>query len=201
MKITKIEAQVKTKGRFSVFVDGKFVFGLSENGLLSSGIKLGQEIDETEMKRLKKLSDTDKLYSMALHLIARRPRSKKELQDYLYRKTKSEEESTEILNMLSNASLVDDEDFARRWVESRRFLKPISTRKLTLELRQKGINSEIINRVLSADQTDELAVLKQLVAKKRTQSRYQDDLKLMQYLTRQGFSYQDIREALKPQAD
>lgn len=194
MKITDILAQVKTKGRYSVFVDGKFAFGLSELGLINSGIKVGQDISETELAQLKKLSATDKLYNMTLNLIARRPRSQKELQDYLKRKTSDEQEHQEILNMLSR--FIDDEDFARRWVENRRLLKPISKRKLTLELKIKGISDQIINKVLRDDETSETGVLKELVIKKRKSTRYQDDQKLMQYLSRQGFNYQDIKNAL-----
>jgi len=39
--------------------------------------------------------------------------------------------------------------------------------------------------------------LRELIAKKRQQSRYQDKLKLMQYLSRQGFGYGDIKTVLE----
>ncbi len=194
MKISDIQAQVKTKGRYSVFVDGRFAFGLSELGLINSGVKVGQEVNEARLSELKKMSATDKLYNMTLNLIARRPRSHKELQDYLRRKTDDEQEQRQILNMLSN--LIDDKDFARRWTENRRLLKPISKRKLSLELRTKGISDQIINEVLGADEINEIDVLRELIVKKRKTTRYQDSQKLMQYLSRQGFNYQDIKEAL-----
>ena len=196
MKITNIEAQKKIRGRYSVFVDGKFAFGLSESGILESKIKVGQEITTQELNELKRLSETDKLYGLTINLIARRPRSKKELSDYLYRKTDDINEREKILNKLSNHNLIDDEDFARRWVESRRILKSVSKRKLQLELRSKGISSEIIDKVLSDGQEDELKALKDLIDKKRKASRYQDDQKLMAYLARQGFKYDDIKNVL-----
>ena len=43
---------------------------------------------------------------------------------------------------------------------------------------------------------NELEVLKELIERKRKQTKYKDDLKLMQYLTRQGFSYDHIKTAL-----
>lgn len=196
MKITDILAQVKTRGRYSVFVDGKFAFGFSELGLINSGIKVGDEIDDAKLLALKKQSATDKLYNLALNLIARRPRSQKELVDYLRRKTDDKQEQQQILNMLSKAGYVNDLDFARRWVESRRLLKPISKRKLILELKTKGISDSIISEVLENDETDELKVLTELIAKKRRQTKYKDDLKLMQYLSRQGFNYSDIKTVI-----
>lgn len=197
MKVTKISAQVKTQGRYSIFVDDKFAFGLSELGLINSGIKIGTELTEQRLKELKSEADTDKLYNRAIGLLARRPRSAWELRDYLKRKKVETGQADTILNTLSMRGYVNDEDFARRWVENRRLLKPISKRKLTIELKQKRISDEIIQRVLSQDEADELEVLKKLVIKKRTQTRYQDDKKLMQYLAGQGFGYVDIKSALE----
>ncbi len=92
--------------------------------------------------------------------------------------------------------LVDDEAFATSWVANRRLLKPTSLRKLRLELRQKGISSEIIEKVLAEDEVSDSSVLMNIIARKRRQTKYQDDMKLMQYLARQGFGYGDIKSAL-----
>jgi regulatory protein len=196
MKITAIKKQVKREGRYSVYTDEKFAFGISELGLINSGIKIGQELNQEKLDKLKDEADTDKLHNRALDLISRRPRSEWELRDYLKRKNAEPAAIDIILNTLSIRGYINDEDFARRWVENRRLLKPTSKRKLKLELRQKRISDEIINSILSEGETDEAEVLKHLVQKKRNQSRYQDDQKLMQYLARQGFNYEDIKAAL-----
>ena len=54
--------------------------------------------------------------------------------------------------------------------------------------------------VLAEDKVDEFEVLKAEVEKKRRQPKYQDDLKLMQYLARQGYTYDDIKRALADDA-
>jgi len=51
--------------------------------------------------------------------------------------------------------------------------------------------------VLEEDETDERQVLRELIERKRRQAKYQDNIKLMQYLSRQGFSYGDIKSALE----
>jgi regulatory protein len=196
MKITKIEVQVKKKDRYSVFVDEKFAFGISELGLINSGLRLGQEITKEELNSLKEEAKNDKIYNQALALFARRPRSRWEITDYLKRKGVEENTVQEILNTLSIKGFINDEDFARRWVENRRLIKSISKRKLKLELKQKRIDEEIILNVLAEDETDEIDVLRSEIAKKRRQSRYQDDQKLIAYLARQGFNYGDIKEAM-----
>ena len=193
MKITGIKAQVRRAGRFSVFVDGKYLFGLSEAGLLEHKLFVGLELDEAKIKQLKQASSDDKLFGLVLHYVALRPRSEWELRGYLQRKQAPPALADQILNKLSMNNLVDDLKFATAWVESRRLLRPTSKRKLQQELRAKRVSDAIVGQVLAADETDERALLCALIAKKRQQTRYHDDLKLMQYLVRQGFSYGDVK--------
>lgn len=196
MRITDIKQQVKRKDRYSIFLEGKYSFALSETGLLNSGLRIDQELSEEDLKKLKEEANNDKAIYRVLDLISRRPRSEGEIRDYLKRKQYSEEDIENILNMLSIKGYINDEDFARRWVESRRLLKPISKRKLRLELSQKRISDEIINQILDNDETDEVEVIKELIIKKKAFMRYQDQQKLMQFLARQGFNYADIKRAL-----
>lgn len=196
MKITDIRQQVKRTDRYSIFVDGKYVFSFSEAELLNVGLKIGQEFTKTELEDVKGKAVLDKGYDRALNLIMRRPRSEWELRDYLKRKDYEEADIQKILNKLSERGYVDDADFARRWVENRRLLKATSRRRLTQELRQKRVSDEIIQFVLEADETDDRDVLRELAARKRKQAKYQDKLKLMQYLARQGFDYDDIKSVL-----
>ncbi len=197
MKVTRIVRQLKNQDRCSIYIDGDYCFSLSSNALLESKLSVGDELDDQGIASYKALSEIDKIYGRVLALISRRMRSTWEIQDYLKRKNVVNESSAIILNKLTKLGYVDDEDFARRWVESRRLLKSVSLRKLRLELMAKHVPGEIIDRVLQADETNETDVLKELVIKKRSMSHYQDDQKLMQYLTRQGFNYSDIKDVLQ----
>jgi regulatory protein len=196
MRITAIKQQVKQQGRYSIFVEGKYSFSLSESALLESKIASGQELSVQQVKDFKKLSGDDKLYNQALRYAAMRPRSIWEMETYLQRKGSDPLLSPTILSKLSNIKLLDDKAFAHSWIASRRLLKSTSRRRLSQELHQKHVTDEIIEQALAEDDTDELAVLRALVERKRKQSKYQEDLKLMQYLARQGYSYGDIKSVL-----
>lgn len=189
---------MKRPGRYSVFVDGKYTFSLSAEGLLEGGYVVDQELSQVKLTEAKKQSQTDKAYALTLAYVARRMRSEGELRDYWRRKGYDDGFMQTVLAKLKHQGLVDDVEFARRWVENRRLLKAASTKKLRLELRQKRISDDIVRDVLSADETDELQILRTLIEKKRRQTRYQDDQKLTAYLARQGFTYEDIRTTLKP---
>lgn len=196
MKITKIVQQVKRADRYSVFVDEKYTFSLSENALLESGIHRGQELTKEQVGEFKKLSADDKLYNRTLRYVAIRPRSQWEIETYLVRKNASPPLVENIVNKLTNIGLIDDEKLAKALVADRRLLRPASRRKLITELRKKHLSNDTIEQAVGSEKQDERAALAEVVAKKRKQVKYQDDLKLMQYLARQGFNYDDIKHAL-----
>jgi regulatory protein len=201
VKITQIKQQVKRPDRYSIYVDGKFAFGLSEAGLLASKLATGQELTKEQLAALQTDAVTDKAYGNALRYVVMRPRSTWEMQQYLLRKKVDEPVAKEIIERLVALDLLNDQKFAESWVANRRLLKPTSRRRLQQELRQKHVTVSVIDQVL-ANETDEApdrTALVEIIAKKR--ARYADDTKFMQYLARQGFGYDDIKRALQGEAD
>ncbi len=197
MKITDIKRQAKRADRYSIFGDDKYLFSLSEVELLKTGIRINQEIKPEELDRLRQTALLDKALDRSLNLISRRPRSSWEMAQYLKQKGYEIKTIEIILNMLSEKGYLDDLDFAKRWIESRRLLKSTSKRRLTQELRAKRVSVEIIQEALDSDVADEQEILKELIKRKRSQTRYKDSEKLIAYLLRQGFNYGDIKEAIK----
>lgn len=193
MKITDIKQQLKDKARFSIFIDGKFSFSLGESSLLKKHLRIDQELSDDELEELKDTAVWDKAYNRVLGLLARRPRSEWEVQEYLKRKGYDRDLINDLTYRLYKVNLLDDLAFARAWVENRRLLKATSKRRLMLELKQKHVKEDVIKEVLAEDETDERLVLRDLVERKRKQSRYQDNQKLMAYLMRQGFNYEDVK--------
>ncbi|CAN5648381.1 recombination regulator RecX [soil metagenome] len=196
MKITSVKQQVKRSDRYSVYVDGAYSFSLSEAELLKQGLRSGQELSDSELTDLKKDARLDKARLGAFDQLSRRPRSEWELREYLKRKEYDPEVIDKVLAYLLERQYIDDAEFARRWVENRRLLKPVSKRRLIQELKQKRVDETHINTALQEDAADERKVLQELIEKKRRQTKYQDDQKLMQFLARQGFSYDDIKSAV-----
>ncbi|MDB5186504.1 MAG: regulatory protein RecX [Candidatus Saccharibacteria bacterium] len=197
MKISNIKQQVKRPDRYSVYVDEKYTCSFSERELLNLGLRVGQELSAEDLEALKNDAVRDKAYDRSLNLIMRRPRSEWEIRDYLKRNQYDPEIIDDTVDHLNERGYLSDLDFAKRWVESRRLLKSTSKRRLNQELKQKRVSDDIISQVLEEDETDELEVLKDLVERKRKQLKYRDDLKLMQYLSRQGFSYDQIKQAIE----
>ena len=212
MKITDITQAVRNPDRVNISVDGKYRFSLDMYQLSSLGLKIGREYSEAELDELETESQFGKLYARALEYCLMRPHSKKEVRDYLWRKTRetkyksrqtgeiksragvSQEIADRVFDRLVEKGYLDDEKFTRFWIENRNQTKGSSLRKLTNELRVKGVESSIIDQVLAESSRNDSDEIAKIIAKKR--SKYPDEQKLIAYLARQGFSYDEIKTAL-----
>ncbi|MBH1980365.1 RecX family transcriptional regulator [Candidatus Saccharibacteria bacterium] len=212
MKITGITAQQKDPNRVNIMIDGKYRFSLDISQVINLGVKIGREYSESELAEVEGESQFGKLYGRALEYCLMRPHSAREVRDYLWRKTRTTKYKTRttgeikeregvapelterVYEKLVEKSYIDDDSFARFWIENRNLTKGTSRRKLEAELRAKGVSQEIVARHLEETGRTDDDELRKVIAKKR--SRYTDDQKLMQYLARQGFGYEDIKRAL-----
>lgn len=212
-RITDIKQAVKNPNRANIFVNNKYRFSLDIFQLTQLGIKIGAEFSEGDLDHLEQQSEFGKLYARALDYCLMRPHSKKEVKDYLWKKTLtrkmknrktgefyekkgvSEASVSQVLERLEEKGYIDDEKFARFWVENRNQRKGSSMRKLQAELMQKGVKSEIISQFLDETERNDKDELKKIIEKKA--KRYPDRNKLIAYLARQGFSYDDIKSALE----
>jgi regulatory protein len=211
VKITAITAQVKDKNRVNIMVDGVYRFSLDIFQYSELGIKVGKEYTEEELNELEQESQFGKLYARTLEYCLMRPHSAKEVRDYLWKKTRTTKVKTRqgelkerlgvspalterVFDRLVEKGYIDDVKFTRYWVENRSLTKGASRRKLTAELRAKGVDQSIIENPMTATERSETDELAKVIAKKR--ARYPDDQKLMTYLAGQGFSYDDIKRAI-----
>jgi len=212
MKVTGLSSQQKDPNRINILIDGKFRFSLDISQVTDLGIRVGKEFTEEELDEFEVESQFGKLYARALEYCIMRPHSAREIRDYLYRKTRatrvrnkrtgeikerpgvSVELTTRVFERLLDKGHIDDIKFTHWWVENRNQRKGMSRRKLQSELSAKGVASGIIEEAIASTERSDSNELAKIVSKKR--AKYPDNQKFMQYLARQGFSYDDIKSAL-----
>lgn len=214
--ITDIKEAVRDQNRLNIYIDGKFFCSLALSQVVDLKLKIGRVLTDEELVELRRASEFGKLYQRALEYALLRPHSQKELRDYLKKKTlsrtirvknkKTGEYQTKlkegfdaslvepVLARLIERGYVDDERFARLWIENRSVRKGVSQKKLRLELQTKGVAQDIIENCLSEGVRNEQEELAKVIARKA--KKYPDEQKLIQYLLRQGFNYSDILDAL-----
>lgn len=195
----------------NISIDGKYRFSLDVYQVSELGLKVGRELSDADLAGFEQESQFGKLYGRTLEYCLIRPHSAKEIKDYLWRKTRvtkyksrngeikdregvSQEVADRVYSRLQDRGYIDDEKFAKFWIENRNQIKGVSRKRLTMELRSKGVDGSIIDHVLSSTDRDERNELKKVIAKKSM--KYADERKLIEYLMRQGFRYDDIMDAL-----
>lgn len=196
MIVTDIKQQVRNPGRFSIYIDGKFSFGIDQSSLLEQKLRVGLEIDKFRLETLQSSADFGRWYMKCIEKLYTRPHSEKEIRDYLRRKER-QDIADDLVEKLISEKKLDDGAFAEWFAESRRRGKQRSTSILKRELAQRGVDREIVSELLSDVSDDEQAALRATIEKKRRLARYQDNKKLIEYLARQGFRYGDIKAALE----
>lgn len=149
----------------------------------------------------------DRLFNYAVWLLARAPRTERELRRRLARPRFSSPEFVEdVVSALKRYGYVDDEDFARRYAERRATGGKSGARLLRMELRAKGVmDSEAIDRAVSEafERAPEADAIDALIERRlsRVASADRNDLrKIGDFLLRRGFDPETVRERLRERA-
>ncbi len=192
--ITDIKQGVKNINRVNIFVNKEYSFSLDLTQVVDFKIKIGKVITEDELESYKKASAFGKMYQRTLEWVLTRPHSVRETHDYLYRKKCEKEDEEKIIERLVSRGYLNDESFAKYYVENRFVKKGISTKRLKMELMKKGIDSSIIEEVLSSGARNDDEEIQKMILKKY--KKY-DKEKLINYLVRQGFHYQQVQSLVQ----
>jgi len=197
-RVTAIKKQSRRPGRVNVYLDDKFAFGLSRELTARFGLLVGREVSNEQVLLIKKESFQEKLLVAAYRYLSYRPRSEKEVGDFLVRKGFSAGEVEDVTAYLGEQGYLNDDDFAHWWLEQRIQFRPRGCRLLRQELIQKGVSQEIIDQVLA--KVDEKELIRRLINQKRFRAWDESDRgreKLIAYLGRRGFSWPVILEVLE----
>ncbi|HEY7034173.1 MAG TPA: RecX family transcriptional regulator [Thermomicrobiales bacterium] len=199
-RITAIEPQQRDPERVSIFLDGAFAFGLPAIVAAQEGLRAGDYLTEEQIERLRALDEQSKAVNAAMNLLARRPRSEREVRDRLKRKGFPPETVEAAVAKLEGWRYLDDEAFARYWVENREANRPRGRRLLEQELRLKGVDRETIRQTIDDTELDEASTALQIG---RTKLRTYGNLdpavarrRLGAFLVRRGYGYDVVRPVL-----
>lgn len=198
-KITAIKVQRRNKERVNIYLDGEFAFGLTR--IVAGWLQIGQELDEKKIDALKAEDEREQAYIRALNYLSYRPRSINEVEKNLRKYKVPETLIPEVIERLKKNNFVNDQSFAKQWIENRNTFRPRGKRALRLELRQKGIDNEGVQDILDELVDEESLAYKAGLkkARKLANLEWQDfRRKLGAFLARRGFPYSVISPLLRP---
>lgn len=212
-KITSVEPQKKNSHRFNIYLDGQFAFGADEDLIVEYRLVVGKVADPPLLEKLLFGSEVGKLMKRMYALWNIRPRSEKEVRDYFRIKNyelriKGKEPISNlaidlVIKKLKQKELLNDEEFAKAWVESRRKTKKKGKIALKQELFQKGINREIIDRVMgnTGYEISEEETARQSFEKKiklwQPLPFLKKKKKMYEFLLRRGFEFEVVKSVVE----
>jgi regulatory protein len=197
--ITEISAQKRNRRRVNISLDGSYAFSLDR--LTAAWLQVGRELSEAEIEKLLMSDEVEVGFNQALNFLSYRSRSKAEMTRYLEGKGYAPGTLKIVLERLEEEGLLNDDRFAKEWVENRNTFRPRSQSQLRAELRFKGLAESSIESALKESGVDD-AALAMAAARKQAHRYLSSDYeiyrkKLGNALLRRGFSYATVNETLR----
>lgn len=183
--------------KIHISIDGEYKLTVDEMYFASLYLKDGQEISEEEYAELESTVNVRRAYNCAVSLLSRRDHSEKELLRKLREKGYSFG-AEEAIEKLLSYGYVDDRRFCRVFAEELLRIKGYGRRRIEQELYKKGVSRDIVNEVLEEFTFDNEALSD--IIKRKYLSKLSDEKgrkRAVNALMRLGYSYGDIRDALK----
>lgn len=198
--ITKIEPQKKNPRRRSVFIDGKFIFGVNEEVVSKLRLEKGETLTERRITEILAGKSENEAKEAALRFLSFRRRTEKEIKDKLRQKGFDDKIIRSTIQKLKSYDLVNDHEFAVAWIKERLAHKPRGKRLLRQELWKKGIQKEIIDRAVGElcrnEDESALEVLRKAGRRYRKLEPKVARRRMLGLLLRRGFSYETSKDAL-----
>lgn len=201
--ITSVEQDAKQHRRYHIYMDQaqEPMLSVHEDLLIRHRLFKGLELTESAITDIQAEDNQYRAYAMAVNYLGFRPRTSKEIERYLQRKEIEIEPIAYAIERLKQERLIDDDDYARRFAESR--LRSGGKGRLLIqqELKMRGVDkntADSASRELGRDV--EQASADQAAAKKwrsMTGELYDKRRKLIQFLLRRGFPMDVAMQAVK----
>jgi len=159
MRITALEPQARNPERINVFVDDRFLLGVSAAVVLQLGLELEQELQPAQLEQLRSEATLQQTVERAYNYLSYRPRSREEVRRYLRRQEPPPEIIDTVLARLAHLDLIDDRAFASFWVETREQFSPRGSHALKNELRLKGVERDVVDELVDEEKDEERALI------------------------------------------
>jgi len=204
MKITAIEKQ-KKEGRYNIYLDGEFAFGLYKESIFDFGLRVNDELDENKITEIRECDETGFGKKVAYGFLNFKPRTEKEVRKKLKEKKISAKSTDKIIESLKSLKYLNDGAYAKMFVESKLLRKPQGRRMISIKLKEKGIDKEIVEQTLQDHYSEDSEIMKakdllnKFEKKVRAKSPADKKQKCFRHLISKGFDFDIIGKVMKPE--
>lgn len=171
------------------------------DSLVIFDLKVGKKLTQKKVEEIIRKAEFQKTYDKLLRYATVRPRSEKEINDWLRKKKVHESMHKDLFNRLKRLDLIDDGKFAHWWIEQRNTFRPRSKRVLVQELRLKGIDKKVIDEAHGDYEINEDVIAKRMYQKNKYKweglPEFERKQKATSYLARKGFGWDVIKKVVE----
>lgn len=157
MKINKIETQKKNKKRSTIYIDGNFAFGISNELLVKFDLHEGDEINEDLIQNVLLAKEKQRIRDRAYRLLHYRNRATKELKDRLLRIGFDAALVQEVIDEMVEDNTLNDENFAEAFIADYTKIRTKGNIFIRHELRKKGVASDVIEKLMQKRDEKQIA--------------------------------------------
>lgn len=212
----KLTAKPGKGEKIHLSLDGEYIATVNADYWFTCGIKSGSEVTPEQLEELLTESARRKMMNKALDLLSLRDYSRRELSDKLVTKAWEKKEqkdmdlgslkqqASDICDRLEELGLLNEERFARSYVDELIRRKHLSRSGLRTALIQKGVQRDIIETVLEEVDVDPVEQIRELLAtkfKNRDLSDEKQKTRTVNALLRLGYRYNEIHAAMGDQLE
>ena len=192
-----IKSKAGNGNKIHVYIDNEYVLTVYDDYWHQNGFKDGETITEEELASLKEEAGFRLAYEKGLDYLTRRSYAKKEL-FYKLRTKYGDEASERAIEKLSYFGYLNDEEFAKMYAKHLLETKKFDVRRISTELKLKGIDREIIENVMKTLDNEPIQRIIEMLSTKFSNG-FKDEKTKKRFiakLQRMGYSWSDIKSAL-----
>lgn len=198
--ISKVETQ-KRKGRYNIYINEEFAFGVDEEVLLKFELKKGLHVSKELQKRIESEDSFYKAYQKTLNYLSYTLRTEKQIKDYLI-KHEIDLYTDRIVETLKEMKLLDDLNYAESYVRSMANVNRKGPRNIEQDLKQRGVSeNDILDALEEYPEEQQLENAIHLAEKKwakmRNSSSFESIQKVKHYLVNKGYSFEFADKAIE----
>lgn len=201
--VTAIEEQKENKNRVSIFLDGEFFKGVSQEVILKLNLFKGKKINQNELSEILEIEEFEHAKSLTLKYLSYKPRTNFEITKYLKKKNIEGEVIKKVIEEIKNLGLINDDEYARQYALELIRKGKAGFNVIITKLIKRGIKAEKAKTLLNNlfKEGEELKMAFNLAEKKFKTIKHKEKQKIIKsindFLIRKGFNFEIVNKVIR----
>lgn len=199
--ITKISRQKRNQERYNIYLNEEYAFSIDEAILIQYSLTKGKTIDDLTIDEIAFDDEIQRAFNRALSFLSFQMRSEHEVHQKLKELEFGEAVIQEALQKLKKLGFLNDENYSKALVETKKKTAKKGPRAIQKDLEKKGIDQKLQQQVLLSFSEDEqleiaLQLAEKAVRNEQRKTPSQMKQKIQEILIRKGYPFAIVEQVL-----